>query len=244
VGSSIHNDPAQKVNQYISQARESAGQGDEPKARGLLAVIKNIPYAENFSLSAEVKAEMEEIRKLASLNAFEVDLTQAQAFAAKGEVGMMEGRLAEARENARRAGITLSEEDEDRFSRITKAGHMVGMRVRFEDAVQNAKEGHIAGAEGCFRSVRMYAQKADVVLTAEVEKEMDSTMKLARRIAISNVLTEAQQLVSRGDYSKGGQYLSLAGWHAQQGGIVLDEQQEAKHQAILIELIRVGLRRS
>ncbi len=239
----IHNDAAQKLNAYLIEARESAGKGDEPKARGLLSVIRNIPFVDNICLSADVEVEMKEIRTLANRNAYEINLKEALEFAEKGEVASMQGRLAEARENASRAGMTLGLDEEFRFEQINKGGHLVGMRVRARDAFEYAKQGNVGGVESCFRALIESARIAGVPLSTDLNEQMKATVTSARKIAITNVLQEAERFMERGEYGKSSQYLSLAGWHANQAGISFDARQEQKYYTLRAELVRAGLYR-
>jgi hypothetical protein len=242
VDSSFQNDRPQTVIDYLTEARRNAELGDEPKARCSLESLRTLPYREGLTLSDDVRLEIEEIRKIANRKAFHVNIQEAAVFASAGEVGRMEGRLAEARDNAKIAGFTPSAEDEVRIAEIKKEGHTQGIRVRMIDAVEDSRTGHVAGVEACIRAIHTHARVAEVTITPEVLSELNTLVMSARKVAITNVLAEAQRLVEGGAFYKGSQYLSLAGWHAQEAKIAFDEQQEARYLAVLELLIRGNAR--
>jgi hypothetical protein len=87
------------------------------------------------------------------------------------------------------------------------------------------------------------ARIAGVPLSTDLNEQMKATVTSARKIAITNVLQEAERFMERGEYGKSSQYLSLAGWHANQAGISFDARQEQKYYTLRAELVRAGLYR-
>jgi hypothetical protein len=163
------------------------------------------------------------------------DLANAYQYAAQGEACYAAVCVSAARDNAAKAGMALTEEQEAEIAAIIKLANTEGFIVNLANAYKYAAKGEACYAAASVSAARENAAKAGMVLTEEKEAEIAAIIRLANTQGFRVNLANAYQYAAKGEACYAAVSVLAARENARNAGIVLSTRQRETIRAIIAQ---------